>query len=65
LYDEVRKLYRDYLAAQRNEVKSETVLLAAENIKNRLRFDELTAYGELLTKYPILLQYLALEKDKE
>jgi len=63
LYDEVRRLYRDYLASQRDEVRNQTAILAAENIKNRHRLDELAAYGELFTKYPILLQYLSLEKD--
>jgi hypothetical protein len=65
LYDEIRKLYRDYLAAQRGEVRSETALLATENIRNRRRLDELAAYGELLTKYPVLLEYLAMEKGNE
>ena len=65
LYDEIRKLYRDYLAAQRGEVRNETAVLAAESIKKRRRLDELTAYGELLTKYPVLLQYLSLEKGDE
>jgi len=65
LYDEVRKLYQDYLAAQRGEVRNETAVLAAENIKNRRRLDKLAAYGELLTKYPVLLQYLALEKGDD
>jgi hypothetical protein len=27
-----------------------------------LKFEELEKYGELLTKYPILLEYMALEK---
>jgi len=62
LYNEVRQLYRDYLAAQRREVRDETAAIAAESIKNHRRFDELAVYGELLTKYPILMQYLALEK---
>ncbi|MDR2701896.1 MAG: hypothetical protein LBB72_05660 [Spirochaetaceae bacterium] len=65
LYDEIRKLYRDYLAAQRGEVRNDIASLAAENIKNRRRLDELAAYGELLTKYPVLLQYLAMEKGNE
>jgi len=65
LYDEIRKLYQDYLSAQRNEVKHETAVLAVESIKNRRRMDELAAYGELLTKYPVLLQYLTLEKGDE
>jgi hypothetical protein len=62
LYDEIRRLYRDYLAAQRREVRDDIVTIAAENIKNMRRFDELAAYGDLLTKYPVLIQYLALEK---
>jgi len=62
LYNEVRQLYRDYLAAQRRDIRDETAAIAAESIKNRRRFDELAVYGELLTKYPILMQYLALEK---
>jgi len=62
LYEEIRRLYRDYLAAQRREVRDDMVTIAAENIKNLRRFDELAAYGDLLTRYPVLLQYLALEK---
>jgi len=62
LYEEIRRLYRDYLAAQRREVRDEIITIAAENIKNMRRFDELAAYGDLLTRYPVLIQYLALEK---
>jgi hypothetical protein len=40
-----------------------------ERVKNRIdfriRFDELELYAELLTKYPILLEYLALENSKK
>jgi hypothetical protein len=40
-----------------------------ERAKNRIdsmfRFDELEQYGSLLTKYPILLEYLALENGKK
>ncbi|MDR2072781.1 MAG: hypothetical protein LBP60_05045 [Spirochaetaceae bacterium] len=62
LYEEVRRLYRDYLAAQRGSLQGETAALAVEAIRERRRLDELTNYGELLTKYPMLLRYLALEK---
>ena len=62
LYNEVRELYRDYLTAQRTDLRNTIGQMAAENIQNRRRVDELVGYGELLTKYPILLQYLALEK---
>ncbi|MDR2661894.1 MAG: hypothetical protein LBC31_02730 [Treponema sp.] len=62
LYNEVRSLYRDYLAAQRGNLRGEITVMAVEAAQNRRRLEELSAYGELLTKYPILLRYLALEK---
>ena len=62
LYNEVRQLYRDYLTAQRADVMDAIARIASENIENRRRIEELTGYGELLTKYPVLLQYLALEQ---
>ncbi|MDR2470994.1 MAG: hypothetical protein LBD09_02655 [Treponema sp.] len=61
LYEEVRNLYREYLAAQRGEVRGEIALMSARRVRNRRRFEELAEYGELLTKYPVLLDYLALE----
>jgi hypothetical protein len=30
----------------------------------RMRLDELAQYGELFTRYPVLLQYLSMEKEK-
>ena len=62
LYNEMRQLYRDYLETQRTDLQNTIAHISAENIQTRRRMDELTAYGELLSKYPILLQYLALEK---
>jgi hypothetical protein len=62
LYEEVRAFYREFLASQRNTIRSEIETSAARNLNNRIRLDELSGYGELLTKYPILLQYLALER---
>jgi hypothetical protein len=37
---------------------------AESRIETQLRFDELERYGELFTKFPALLQYLELEKNK-
>ncbi|MDR2182352.1 MAG: hypothetical protein LBN92_06720 [Treponema sp.] len=62
LYGEVRAFYREFLASQRNTLRSEIETGGARNVNNRMRLDELSGYGELLTKYPILLQYLALER---
>jgi len=63
LYQSLFSLYQEYLARQ-NAVLSLGVANEAERrIILRTRMDELTQYGELLTKYPILIQYLSLEKD--
>ena len=62
LYNEMRLFYRDYLAAQRAGLGGTVGRMAADNIENQRRIDELSGYGELLTKYPVLIQYLALEK---
>jgi hypothetical protein len=63
LYRSVRGLYEEYLSRQRLVLREDADREAADRIKTRLKFDELSVYGELLTKYPVLLQYLALERD--
>jgi hypothetical protein len=62
LYRSLRSLYEDYL--KQLELSLRTLLSgeAESRALNRQRLDELAKYGELLTRYPILLQYLALEK---
>ena len=61
LYTQLRELYRDYLASQRSELQDEIAQISSENIRLQRRLDELALYGELLSKYPILIQYLSLE----
>jgi len=63
LYQSVKQLYKEYLAHQTTILTPDVVRESERNIFLRSRMDELTSYGELLTKYPVLLQYLALEKD--
>ncbi|MDR3122630.1 MAG: hypothetical protein LBU16_02495 [Treponema sp.] len=60
LYATARSLYGDYLNRQRELLGAEISGQAERNVNTRLRFDELEKYGELLTKYPALLQYLDL-----
>jgi hypothetical protein len=62
LYSSLRKIYGDYLAEQQKSPEPGGFPSAAHYMDVRFRLDELAKYGELLTKYPILLQYLALEK---
>jgi len=64
LYREVRNLYNDYLASQRQAMQDDLSQKARENFTLKLRLEELGRYGELLTKYPLLLQYLAMEKGQ-
>jgi hypothetical protein len=65
LYRSARSLYEAYLNRQRAVLEAAAAVQAEQHIASRLRFDELEKYGELLTKYPVLLQYLALEKNPE
>jgi hypothetical protein len=63
LYRSVKALYQEYLA-QQNIVLSQDITREAERrINTRLRLDELAQYGELLTRFPVLLEYLVIERD--
>jgi hypothetical protein len=61
LYDSLRLLYQDYLDGQRRMLAEDLRAAASRNLAAQLRLDELSKYGELLTRYPILLQYLGIE----
>ena len=62
LYQLVKDLYREYISRQ-NAVLSPSIVSESEKRMNmNFRLDELAKYGELLSKYPVLLQFLALEK---
>ena len=62
LYRQARGLYEQYFALQRDIMYGELREKAKNRIESYHRFEELEQYGALLTKYPILLDYLALEK---
>jgi hypothetical protein len=62
LYALVRSVYEDYLEAQRGILRSDMTVQAQRNVDSLFRFDELEKYGALLTKYPVLLQYLEMER---
>ncbi|MDR1057924.1 MAG: hypothetical protein LBL43_00075 [Treponema sp.] len=62
LYNSAKELYGEYLNRRRPTLEGDADREAENRVKSRLRFDELAAYGELLTKYPILLQYMAMER---
>ncbi|MDR0527098.1 MAG: hypothetical protein LBG79_04710 [Spirochaetaceae bacterium] len=58
-------VWETYLETQRSVLQGEATTQAARKIASQFRFDELTRYGELLTKYPVLLKYLEIEKKSE
>jgi hypothetical protein len=62
LYNQVRSLFEDFIARQRDYMAGALNQKAEDRIDSRFRFDELEHYGELLSKYPVLLEYLALER---
>jgi hypothetical protein len=61
LYDSLRLIYEVYLESQRQSLEEAVKEAAARDVSVRFRLDELARYGELLTKYPILLEYLNME----
>jgi len=65
LYRQVRLLYDEFLAKQREYVAESFGRRAENHIEAQLHFGELERYGELLTKYPVLLEYLAMDRDKD
>jgi hypothetical protein len=65
LYKMVKGLYEDYIALQKDYISGDLREKAQNRVESSRRFDELEQYGALLTKYPILLEYMALEKVKE
>jgi len=63
LYQSLFSLYKEYLARQTSILSLDVAKEAERKINSKARMDELAQYGELLTKYPILIQYLGIEKD--
>jgi len=62
LYRQSKKLYEDYINFQKDYLSGGLQEKAQNRIEAHRRFDELEQYGALLTKYPILIEYLTLEK---
>ena len=62
LYKSARSLYNEYLATQQSVLQKNVERNAENNMEGKLKLDELEKIGEVLTRYPVLLQYLALEK---
>jgi hypothetical protein len=64
LYQQVKGLYEGYIAIQKEFLSGELQKKKKNRVEAYHRFEELEQYGALLTKYPILLDYLALENHE-
>jgi len=65
LYRQAKLLFDNYMTVQNEFVLGDLRERAKSRIDALFRFDELELYGTLLTEYPVLLDYLALEKGKK
>jgi len=62
LYRSLRELYREYVSFLTAALNPAMAAEAQERMSMNIRLDELARYGDLLTRYPVLLQFLALER---
>lgn len=62
LYESAKALFQSYLARQGEFLMEQAAAEAAVKNAAQERYDELKRYGELLSQYPVLIQYLAIEK---
>jgi hypothetical protein len=63
LYRQSKSLYEAYLDFQKQSMQTALAAEAEQRVNAQARFDELAQYGELLEKYPVLLEYLKLEEN--
>lgn len=64
MYRTAKGLYEDYIARQREYIAVDLREKARNQMEIYSRLGELELYGALLSKYPILLEYLTLENSK-
>jgi hypothetical protein len=65
LYRQAKGLFEDYMTVQKEYASGNIREIVKSRIESRLQFDELELYGALFTKYPILLEYIAIENKKK
>jgi len=64
LYRQLRRMYDEFLSSQREYITSGFGRRAENHIEAQLRFENLERYGDLLTRFPVLLEYMTLGLDR-
>ena len=61
LYEQVRALYGEFIALQKEFIAGGLTDMARNRLETFARIEELEMFGALLTRFPILLDYLRIE----
>ncbi len=62
LYEQGKSIYTSYLGAKKSFIEPVIRELAQKGALDEYRLESLERYGELLNRYPILIDYLAVER---
>ena len=65
LYQQVRSLYENFMSRQKEYLAASMGQKAEGRINTLIRIDELERMGELLSRYPVLLDYLRQVPDRQ
>jgi len=65
LYNQAKDAYDSFVTLQKGIFADNLTEQAKSRFESYIRFHELEQYGFLLDKYPILLEYLMLERNKK
>ncbi|MCL2608815.1 MAG: hypothetical protein FWD94_02800 [Treponema sp.] len=65
LYRQARALYGEFVSLQKDFVSGGMTDLAQGRLQTFMRLEELELYGELLTKFPLLLEFLSIENSRD
>ena len=63
LYRSLKEIYEDFLDAQRRILETDLTLRAGFYVNSMLRFSELEKYGELLSRFPVLLEFFTMDSE--
>ncbi|MDC7222095.1 MAG: hypothetical protein PQJ60_00065 [Spirochaetales bacterium] len=64
-YDKARTLYFAYLEARNNALEDMISQVAPQTAVNEERMKVLAEYGKVLTEYPVLIDFFALDEDND